>query len=125
MATLLELFTIEVNSQKDSAVETDPDVLAAIDLRRKVRSAVLQHAKDTLQTALPNDDTRNDALELLAWAQRMVTSPDSNSSIMLRLLLAANAVNTPSQILGASDGTIESALTPILPLLAKGLTVGR
>ena len=120
MATLLELFTIEVNSQKDSAVETDPDVLAAIDLRRKVRSAVLQHAKDTLQTALPNDDTRNDALELLAWAQRAVGGPDGEAIRVLRFLLAVNAAATPAAILAATDATILAAIEPVLPFLAKG-----
>ena len=119
MATLLELYTIEANSQGDPA-SVDPDVLAAIDLRRKIRSAVLQHATDVLQTPLPTDDTRNDALELLAWAQRAIAAPDTEAARVLRFILAVNAAATPAQILAATDATILSAIEPVLPMLAKG-----
>ena len=122
MATLLELYTIEANSELGRAdpAPTDPDVLAAIDLRRKVRSAVVQHAKDVLQASLPTDDTRNDALELLAWAQRAVGSPDGEAGRVLRFILAVNAAATPAQILAATDVTILSVIEPVLPMLAKG-----
>ena len=120
MATLLELYTIEANSLKNPEVEVDADVLAAIDLLHKVRSAVMQHAADVLGTPLPTDDTRADALELLAWAQKAVVSPDAETARVLRFVLATNAAATTAQILAVTDATILSAIEPVLPFLAKG-----
>jgi hypothetical protein len=125
MATLLELELIETNSTGDPA-SVDPDVIAAISLRKKFRYAVLKRANVILNTPLPTGDgERNPALELLAWAQRAVASPDQAISAVFRLTLAANSAASAAAILAATDQTVEDAIAPVLPLLAKGLFPGR
>ena len=123
MATLLELHTIEANSQADPSTATG-DVLAAVQLRQKVRTAVIKRASIVLGTALPTGDTRGVALELLAWAQRAVNSPDAAAGTVLRLTLASVATASVANILGATDQAIEDSIVPILPLLAKGMHPG-
>lgn len=123
MATLLELNTIEVNSLGDAA-SADPNVIAARALRAKVRTAILKRANTILQTALPDDETRSDALERLAWAQQVVRAPDSVAGEVFRLTIANNAAATPATILGATDVAIEAAVAPVLAALAKGKRPG-
>lgn len=123
MATLLELNTIEINSTADPATATG-DVLLAVQLRKKVRTAVIKRSNVILGTALPTDATRGDALELLAWAQRAVNNPDSAAGTVLRLTLASVATATVAGILAATDQAIEDSIGPVLPLLAKGMHTG-
>lgn len=125
MATLLELHTIEANSLVDQQGATG-DVLAAIQLRQRVRTAVLKQSHTALNTPLPTDDAqRGDALERLAWAQDAAANPDGMALPVFRLMLAANASATTTQILNASDAQIEAVIVPTLGLLAKGLHPGR
>lgn len=119
MATLLELYTIEGNVRTDEATATG-DVLLAIQLFHKVRTAVLKAANTIFNTALPTDDTRGAALEQLAWAQKAVASPDGVAAVVFRVLLAANANADAATILAASDAAIEGAISPVLALLSKG-----
>jgi hypothetical protein len=132
MATLLELNTIEVNSTADPGgdpsaeppVPPDPDIVAARALRAKVRTAVIKRAGVIMQTALPTDGTRGPALELLAWAQRTVNSPEGSTATVFRLTLVNVAASTVGNILAASDQAIENSIAPMLPLLAKGMHPG-
>ena len=130
MATLLELNTLEMNSIKDPGgdptaeppVPPDAEIVAARELRAKVRSAVLKRAGLVLETELPADpDLRSPALEQVAWAQSTMASPDPMTGTAFRLVLVGAATATPTQILGASDAAIEAALTPVLGLLVKGM----
>ena len=125
MATLLELNTIEVNSTAEPGDPANPDIVAARELRAKIRSAVIKRAGALLGRSLPTED-RGEALEALAWAQQTLQNPSAAASVVLRLALArAPGAATPSAILSAADQTIEDVITPILPLLAKGLHPGR
>ena len=130
MATLLELNTIEMNSTRhhggdptaEPPVLPDPTIVAANELRAKVRSAVLKRAGVVLETELPVDDAlRGPALEQVAWAQSTMANPDSMTGTAFRLVLVGAATATPTQILGATDNAIETALTPVLGLLVKGM----
>jgi hypothetical protein len=124
MATLLELYTIESNSQLDPN-GAPPEVVSAVELRHRIRTAILKQSNVIIRTPLPSDDRRGDALEMLAWAQRTVDSPDAQAMSVLRLVLAANAGAQVSTILSVTDAQIESAVVPVLGLMSKGMVVGR
>lgn len=121
MATLLELATIEKNSTDLASV--DPDVVAAVELRSRVRVACLKKASAILLVPLPTDpDLRGPALEQLAWAQRVVANPEAYSNAVFRVALGgASPAATVAQILGTSDANIEATIIPILALITKGL----
>ena len=101
MATLLELHTIEANSQADPSTATG-DVLAAVQLRQKVRTAVIKRASIVLGTALPTGDTRGVALELLAWAQRAVNSPDAAAGTALGEMTGEILIEKSLEFIGKS-----------------------
>ena len=126
MATLLELNTIEVNSGIDPGDPADPAIVAARDLRGKIRSAVLKRAGTILATPLPSDEVaRGPALELLAWAQQAVMAPEGATVAVFRLALArAPGAASPAAILAATDQAIQDDITPVLALLAKGMHPG-
>jgi len=127
MATLLELNTIEMNSTADPGEPPDAAIVAARELRAKVRSAILKRAGVLMATAIPTPEaTRGPALEALAWAQRALENPEGPTASVFRLALARSpGAATPAAILAANDQAVEDGITPILALLAKGLHPGQ
>lgn len=134
MATLLELATIETNSTAEPdgdptavpPVADDPAILAARDLRSRIRMATVDHALRILTTPLPTGDARGQAVQEIAWAQAVVLSPDQAAGVMLRLaLVQAPTTATVAQILAPSDTAILNNIAPLIPLLATGLQPGR
>jgi hypothetical protein len=124
MASLLELATIQVNSLADPGEPPDPDIVAARDLRGRVRMLLVRKAYAFIE-ATPNPEGQPQ-LEQLAFAQQAFRNPDSHTPAMFNLVLAnAPTASTPAQILGATDTQLDAVLSLArLALLAKGLRLG-
>ena len=56
----------------------------------------------------------------LKWAKKVFGDPVGQGNLMLRAVLAANNAATLSQITGASDSTIQTAVTAAVDVLADG-----
>lgn len=138
MATLLELDAIEKNSRRPVDPADPPEVGQARDLRAKMRVAALKVARAILvdPTPLPDSDspepgspaqpTRTERLERIAWARRTVENPDAAVDGLMRLALAGIGPGVQAgAILAASDEVLQSGITPLIPVLAKGLQVTR
>lgn len=131
MATLVELNAIESNSRLDAQPGEPPEVTQARELRMKVRGAAMKIARTILvdTASLPPEDEdgiRTRALERIAWARQTIQNPDGTTDQLLRLALAGVGSGAAvSTILSASDTVIENGITPLVPLLAKGLQVTR
>lgn len=144
MATLLELYQIEVDSKKDPmmdgspAGEIDTNIEEAVQLRDKIRMALVVHARSLLaggkldlggspseKWPVDEDGTNTNVNTAIAWAQRVVASPEAMTDVAMRLALAGGEGFTRAQILDAGDGAIKSAIEPLIPALAKGMHPGR
>lgn len=125
MATLLELDTIETNSQLGFVPGEPVEVTQARELWRKIRMAGLRAAEAILDDAAdPSGDTL--VLERIAWARQTVQNPDSAAIALMRLALADSPpAATVAQILGVNETAIQTVVDKLVPRLAKGLQVAR
>ncbi|HXH12336.1 MAG TPA: hypothetical protein VNP04_21530 [Alphaproteobacteria bacterium] len=105
MATLAELHTILVRGDAQRQ-----------DLFNKVVAAVIKQAEAIRVEA---STTANHANRLL-WAKAAFHEPQAKAEEMWAALLAANAGATVTQILGASDTTIETAVANAVDIFATG-----
>lgn len=121
MATLLELAQIEANSVAVPGEPPDPAVVAARELRLRVRFLLCERALTYLQTtpALENQDH----YAYLDFTRQVLRDPDAVVGYVFRLLLAdAPSVATPAQILASTDAALNTALTPtVLARLARAM----
>jgi hypothetical protein len=102
MATYTELIDIANTAVGDS-------------LRQKIRVAVVVAADVIRQEAstVPNNANR------LVWAKVAITNPDQEARKMLWAVLAQNRTFTVTQITGAGDTEVQTAVNAAVNLLAQ------
>lgn len=141
MALLTELDKIERDSTSTPGSPADPEVLAAIALRAKVRTILYLHAKTLLgggtltiegRAAYPDPESGQERNEAIGWAQRVMSNVDGVLPAAFRIALANGADASAALILAlgsstdpAVDTSLKEAFAPLIPLLAKGMHPGR
>ena len=131
MATLRELYDIEVDSR--NAVNSDPEVMNAANLRARMKVAVRVHARtflngDTIEFGNPSRTYPagpQEANEAIAWAQKVIASPDRAVEDLLGLALAGAEQLNVTQILERDDTQLKAGIEPLIPMLAKGMHPGQ
>ena len=83
-------------------------------LRNKVRVACVVAAEvvRTEATTVPNHDKR------VAWAKSVYANPNVEAERMLWAVLAQNRAATLAQIVGATDGTVQTAVNAAVDVFA-------
>lgn len=129
MATYTQRHKIERDSISDPlsppSGSTQQDVEAAIVLRNRIRSTVLDLAVERLAVdPLPES---GEELEQIGWARAVLASPDGYGDAALRLALAHFDALTPAQILdpNLTDQALHDAINALVPALATGFTTRR
>lgn len=100
MAIYLELFSAAADSDLQDKLVASVEI-AAIEI----------HDED--------DATVNHANRLI-WARQVLQDPKSKGQQMLRAVIAINRALTLAQILGASDGAIQTNVNDTVDLFADG-----
>ena len=128
MATYLELAKIEWDSTADPLSpppgSTQQDVEEAAALLARVRMALLVEAESVLSGGVPSGDDRA-AVSAVMWARSVVLRPATSAEVVLRLALASFSSATATQILGSTDGQIDTFVATIRAALAYGMVPNR
>lgn len=140
MATLRELYDIEAESK--GALNPDPLVMDAPNLRARLKIAARVHARTLLnggtlempgggnipstgKPVYPDPDNGDEKNNAIAFAQAVVSAPETAVDNLMGLALAGAKQLSEQQILERTDQQLEDGIIPLIPMLAKGRHPGR